>query len=97
MNRIKELRQKNNLTLRGLGQKVDLSKGAISRYENGVRKPKPETWQALADFFNVSVPYLQGIDDKICDLKFPTKKEAIDFIHKIMKIQNIKLKDINDD
>ncbi len=60
MNRIKELRQKNNLTLRGLGQKVDLSKGAISRYENGVRKPKPETWQALADFFNVSVPYLKG-------------------------------------
>lgn len=60
MNRIKKLRQKNNLTLRGLGQKVDLSKGAISRYENGVRKPKPETWQALADFFNVSVPYLKG-------------------------------------
>lgn len=60
MNRIKELRQKNNLTLRGLGQKVDLSKGAISRYENGVRKPKPGTWQALADFFNVSVPYLKG-------------------------------------
>ena len=60
MNRIKELRQKNNLTLRGLGQKVDLSKGAISRYENGVRKPKPEMWQALADFFNVFVPYLKG-------------------------------------
>ena len=60
MNRIKKLRRKNNLTLRGLGQKVDLSKGAISRYENGVRKPKPETWQALADFFNVSVPYLKG-------------------------------------
>lgn len=60
MNRIKELRQKNNLTLRGLGQKVDLSKGAISRYENEVRKPKSGTWQALADFFNVSVPYLKG-------------------------------------
>lgn len=60
MNRIKELREKNNLTLRGLGQKVDLSKGAISRYENGVRKPKPVTWQTLADFFNVSVPYLKG-------------------------------------
>ena len=23
-------------------------------------RPKPETWQALADYFNVSVPYLQG-------------------------------------
>lgn len=60
MNRIKELRQKNNLTLRGLGQKVDLSKGALSRYENGVRKPKPAMWVALANFFDVSVPYLKG-------------------------------------
>lgn len=60
MNRLRELRQKNNLTLRELGQKVNLSKGAVSRYENGVRKPKPETWQALADFFNVSVSYLRG-------------------------------------
>lgn len=60
MNRIKQLRQKNNLTLRELGQKVNLSKGAVSRYENGVRKPKPETWQALANFFNVSVSYLRG-------------------------------------
>lgn len=83
MNRIKELRQKNNLTLRELGQKVGLSKGAISRYENGVRKPKPEMWQALADLFNVPVPYLQGIDEEIYEFKFATKQEAIDFIHKI--------------
>ena len=63
-NRIKELRQKNNLTLKELGQKVGLATNTISRYETGKREPKLETWQKLADYFNVSVTYLQGIDDE---------------------------------
>lgn len=63
-NRIKELREKNNLTLRGLGDKVNMSSSRISQYETGKREPKLETWKKLADFFNVSVPYLQGIEDK---------------------------------
>lgn len=97
MNRIKELRQKNSLTLRGLGSKINMSSSRISQYETGKREPKLETWQALADFFDVSVPYLQGIDEIPSDLKFSTKQEAIDFIHKIMKAQNIKLEDITDE
>lgn len=60
MNRIKELREKNNLTLRGLGKEINMSSSRISQYETGKREPKLETWQALADFFNVSVPYLKG-------------------------------------
>lgn len=61
MNRIKELRQKNNLTLRSLGEKVNMSSSRLSQYETGRREPKLETWQKLANFFGVSVPYLQGI------------------------------------
>ena len=61
MNRIKELRNKKHLTLKELGEKVGLANGTISRYETGKREPKLSTWQVLADFFNVSVPYLQGI------------------------------------
>lgn len=97
MNRLKELRQKNSLTLRGLGKEINMSSSRISQYETGKREPKLETWQALADFFNVSVPYLQGIDEIPSDLNFSTKQEAIDFIHKIMKAQNIKLEDIPDE
>lgn len=94
MNRIKELRQKNKLSQIELANKVHVSNQAISAYENGTRKPKIDKWQALAGYFNVSVPYLQGIDKDVYDLKFPTKKEAIDFIHEIMKAQKIKLEDI---
>lgn len=64
MNRIKELRNKNSLTLRALGQKVDMSSSRLSQYETGKREPKLETWQKLARFFGVSVPYLQGIDNE---------------------------------
>lgn len=97
MNRIKELREKNNLTLRGLGKEINMSSSRISQYETGKREPKLETWQKLATFFNVSIPYLQGIDERIYNLKFPTKAEAIAFIHEIMKAQNIKLEDIPDE
>lgn len=60
MNRIKQLRKGKNMTLVELGEKVNLPKGTLSRYENGSREPKEPTWQALADFFNVSVDYLKG-------------------------------------
>ena len=90
-NRIKELRQKNNLTLKELGQKVGLATNTISRYETGKRQPNIETWQKLADYFNVSVPYLQGfININIPnDLKFDSKQDAIDCIEKIMKALDI--------
>lgn len=94
MNRIKELRKKNHLTLKDMGSKLNMLDSTLSQYENEKRTPNEATWQALANFFNVSVPYLQGIDKEIYDLKFPSKQEAIDFIHKIMKAQNIKLEDI---
>ena len=60
MNRIKQLRKNKHLTLVELGQALNLPKGTLSRYENEVREPKPETWQALADYFNVSIPYIKG-------------------------------------
>ena len=63
MNRIKELRQSKGLTQAELAQKVGISEQAVSFYENDRRKPKMETWNKLADFFNVSVPFLQGMPE----------------------------------
>ena len=97
MNRLKEIRKKKGYTLIAAATVAGIANNTLSQYETGKREPKLEMWQKLADIYGVSVPYLQGIDKEIYDLKFPTKKEAIDFIHKIMKIQNIKLKEINDD
>lgn len=60
MNRIKELRKEKGLTLKQMGQLLNILDSTLSQYENGRRKPKEEMWQKLADFFDVSVPYLQG-------------------------------------
>lgn len=95
-NRIKELRQKNHLTLKEVSQKVGMANNTLSRYETGKREPKLETWQKLADYFNVSVPYLQGfININIPDdLKFDSKQDAIDCIEKIMKALGISKEDL---
>lgn len=61
MNRIKEIRQEKKLSQKDLAKKLNISQQAISLYEKGDREPKLETWQKLADFFDVSVSYLQGI------------------------------------
>lgn len=61
MNRIKEIRQEKNLSQTDIAKALGVTRQAISLYEKGDREPKLETWQKLADFFGVSVPYLQGI------------------------------------
>lgn len=69
MNRIRKCRQNKKLTLKQLSeelakQDLKISADALGKYERGEREPKLETWVKLADFFGVSVSYLQGITFK---------------------------------
>lgn len=66
MNRLRELRKEKKLTLKEVSSQLEqnnlkISPDALAKYERGDREPKLETWQKLADFFGVSVSYLQGI------------------------------------
>ena len=68
MNRLRELRKEKKLTLKEVSSQLEqnnlkISPDALAKYERGDREPKLETWQKLADFFGVSVPYLQGLSD----------------------------------
>lgn len=60
MNRLKELRKEKGLTLDEIQNETGINRGTYNNYESGKTKPNEKTWQALADYFNVSVPYLQG-------------------------------------
>ena len=61
-NRIKELRESRNVSQEELATGLNTTQQSISLYESGNREPKLETWQQLADYFDVSVPYLQGFE-----------------------------------
>ncbi len=73
-NRIKELRHKKNMTLKELGNALNMRDNTLSQYENNKREPKLETWRKLADFFNVSVEYLMGLSDQPHVPKYETNK-----------------------
>lgn len=60
-NRLKQLRKEKGLTLDEIQNQTGIKRGTYNNYENGITEPKLETWQKLAEFFGVSVPYLQGI------------------------------------
>ncbi len=95
-NKLKELRLKVGLTQEQLAKEVGLSEQAISFYELGKRNPKIDKWQKLADFFGVSVPYLQGYAEINIpnNLKFDSKQDAVDCIKKIMKALDISKEDL---
>lgn len=61
-NRIKQLRLEQHKTQKEVGKAIGLSDRAIAHYEKGIREPKLETWIKLADYFDVTVSYLQGMD-----------------------------------
>lgn len=54
-NRVKELREKEGLTQKGLGEKVNVSRQAINAIETG--KYDPSLWLAydIAQLFNMSI------------------------------------------
>lgn len=60
MNRIKELRLQKNISQSDLAENVRVTRQVISLYEKNLRQPSPKVWQALADYFGVSVDWLKG-------------------------------------
>lgn len=60
-NRIKQVRLEQKKKQKEVASFLGITEQALSYYERGKREPKLETWQKLADYFGVSVGYLQGI------------------------------------
>lgn len=64
MNRIKELRKIKGVTVKELSEIIGISQSMLSNYENGNSKPRnQDTWDKLADYFNVSKAYVMGLSD----------------------------------
>ncbi len=60
---LRKLRKQDGLTQTDLGKALGLSYSTISMYERGEREPDFETFEIIADFFNVDIDYLMGKSD----------------------------------
>lgn len=61
--RIRKLREDLKLTGCEFGKKLDVTKTAVSNWENGNRTPDIDTINKIADFCDVSADYLLGRTD----------------------------------
>ena len=61
--RLKELRQEKKLGQIELAKRLDVSKGIISLWENGLREPSMSSLILLSKFFDVTIDYLVGLED----------------------------------
>ena len=61
--RLRELRRESHMTGDELGKKFNVTKTAISYWENGKSFPDEETIKKFADFFQVSTDYILGNSD----------------------------------
>lgn len=62
--RLKELRKKRKISQLKLAIDLNMNQNTISRYERMEREADYETLIKFADYFNVSLDYLLGRNDK---------------------------------
>ena len=60
---LKELRIEKGVGQVELAKAINVSKGIISLWENGLREPKLSNLIALSKFFEVSIDYLVGLEN----------------------------------
>ena len=61
--RLRELRQDRNLSMKQLAKQLNTTDAAISNWENEINEPKISYLLSIAKFFNVSTDYLLGLED----------------------------------
>lgn len=62
-NKLKQLREKEGLSQTQLANKLNISRGSISYYENKERLPDIDVLLRICKYFNVSADYLIGLSD----------------------------------
>lgn len=70
MNKIKELRKEQNITVAELAKKLGISQSMLTNYENGNGTPRDESiWEKLSQIFGVSKSHVMGLTTDIETVK----------------------------
>ncbi len=62
--RLKTLRKRDNISQNALAKTLGITRASVNAWEMGISYPNAQSLILLAKYFNVSVDYLLGIDDK---------------------------------
>ena len=66
MNKIKELRKENNITVAELAKELGISQSMLTNYENGNGTPRDDSiWDRLSQLFGVSKSHVMGLTTDI--------------------------------
>ena len=85
-NNIAKLIEESGKKIKSISETLDISYPTLSSYNQGIRKPKKENAQKLADYFGVSVAYILGIDD---EKHAPSKLKIVADSFKISEITSV--------
>lgn len=94
-NRLELLMLENNYTLKKVSENTGIPVTTLSGYKKNLRTPKKENALKLADYFDVSVPYLLGLDDNPV-LKNPSEDSFVKLFVKFLKDGSVVSKKIDD-
>ena len=61
--KLKELREESKLSIKKLGNKINVSDATICRWENGLADIKSDDLIAVTKFFKVTTDYLLGLEE----------------------------------
>ncbi|MBR4694027.1 MAG: helix-turn-helix transcriptional regulator [Bacilli bacterium] len=90
--RLKKLREKQNLTQEQVGKKIGVSASTIGMYEQNRRQCDNDTLKALANFYNVTVDYLLGNDNTTKSINnIVTDKQLAEKLSVIVENENAKV------
>jgi transcriptional regulator with XRE-family HTH domain len=81
---LKQLRKSRNLSQEDVAKVLNTTVSTISRYETGEREPNLESLCILADFFNVSLDYLLGREQKANNTKNP---EIMHYLNRLESLE----------
>lgn len=96
--RIKRLRQRDNLTQQELAKRLNVSSALISAYELGDRNPSLKILFELSDIFQVSSDYLLGTNrSHLHDMENLSYEEimAVQAFVDMLRIRRVEKKEIN--
>ncbi|RRG18237.1 XRE family transcriptional regulator [Weissella viridescens] len=62
-NRLKELRESQNLTAGYVSTELGMNRNMVAAYERGERTPSLKTLVKLAQFYNTTTDYILGLTD----------------------------------